>query len=511
MTGGLGVLAAWLSPAVWLAMPALIISRGPDGLWLALTLALAPLLGAVARRPESAIGARPPVVQGALWLVAALVAWANVALAAEVAAWLGAPRWQGIALAAAAGLIVMPWRGAGRLIAPLLALAAVVLGASLGELVREAGAGPLTAWDRVASQPAFRFSSGSPWVSAGRSFGAAGAVRVPIVFPEEHRVTAPLGGVLRGRSAGSTRAGDLEWSLEPGQSVTFRTGDRIEAEAPLPPLAFEAGKRVPGAPPSGMAWAARSAASTWPSLGVCLTLAAGGAALVGTGAPVAITRRGALLIAAGVVAAFLWAQGWAVYGLLASPELFLGGVAAGRLLDLRALAATGGPWSGALGGALLAAGLASVAAFSIAMRGWLGARAASDARVAALWAAALLLAAAASFVWPADPWWLTVLALGAAASGLGPGALWPAADARAAAAGGAVGLLVFAALAVVSVLRGAGLAFTEPARFAALDAARDVVLACPVLAALPAGALALLALRRRTRRRVPAAVRRVRS
>ena len=38
------ILAAWLSPAVWLQMPALILGRGPDGLWIALSMALAPLI-----------------------------------------------------------------------------------------------------------------------------------------------------------------------------------------------------------------------------------------------------------------------------------------------------------------------------------------------------------------------------------------------------------------------------------------------------------------------------------
>ncbi|PYM75551.1 MAG: hypothetical protein DME10_03815, partial [Candidatus Rokuibacteriota bacterium] len=37
------VLAVWLTPVAWLAVPTLIVDGGPDGLWAGLLFAVAPL------------------------------------------------------------------------------------------------------------------------------------------------------------------------------------------------------------------------------------------------------------------------------------------------------------------------------------------------------------------------------------------------------------------------------------------------------------------------------------
>jgi len=44
MTGAGGILAAWLSPAIWLALPALFLAQGSEALWAGLLVVAAPLL-----------------------------------------------------------------------------------------------------------------------------------------------------------------------------------------------------------------------------------------------------------------------------------------------------------------------------------------------------------------------------------------------------------------------------------------------------------------------------------
>ena len=100
-----------------------------------------------------------------------------------------------------------------------------------------------------------------------------------MVFAEEHRVTAPYGGRLRGRSVDGGRVTEREWTLAPGQSVTLRAGDRLEEGTALP-LRFEPGKRVPGAPASGPAWSGWPRGDGWPRLGLCVTLVVGGVGLL---------------------------------------------------------------------------------------------------------------------------------------------------------------------------------------------------------------------------------------
>ena len=368
MTDAVRLLALWLTPALWLAMPALILARGSEGLWVGLALTVAPLIALVA--PGGAAPAQRDAsarFRGAVLLaVAGISIWANIGLAGDVAVWRGAPRWHGVAVAVVAGWLFAAWRGGGRWLGVLWLAGLVGMSATLVELAREAGAGPLAAWERVASQPAFRFPAASAWVTTGQALGEPGA-RVPMIFAEEHRVTAPSGGRLRGRSADGGRVTEREWTLAPGQSVTLRAGDRLEEGTALP-LRFESGKRVPGAPASGPAWSAWPRAEGWPRLGLCLTLVVGGVGLLRAGTPRPMSRRGTLAVGAGLVAAFAWAQGWAIYGVLGAPDVFLGGVIVERLADLQTLSHGPPRWTAALQALLLGAGLASFAASSIALR-----------------------------------------------------------------------------------------------------------------------------------------------
>jgi hypothetical protein len=424
-----------------------------------------------------------------LFLVVGILFCANMVLAGDVAARLGAPRWQGTVAMAAGAWLLTAWRAAGRAVPSLLLAALLALGLPLGELARGAGAGPLGAWDRIATQTAFRFPATSAWVTAGRSLDLARGPR-PLVFDEEHRVTAPAGGLLRTRYLDAGRVTETEWTLSPGQSVTLRSGDQLRRPAPLP-LRFEAGKRVPGAPASGMAWASTLAPDWWRRAGLASTLLLGGAALLRGGTATALSRREVLGLGGALIAVFLWAQGWAVYAGLGAPDLFLGGVTAERLTDLGALAHGPESWGRILEAVLLAAGVASFLASSVALRERLGAMdrggGGEIGHDLGLWAGVLGVAGLAGG-WPIDPWWLVLLALGIAAAALGPATLLPTANVRAATAAGVVGLALFAALAAVAHVRGA------PAGVA------GAALAHPALVAAPAGAAVLWILRRPRRR-----------
>lgn len=167
ISGGL-LLAVWLTPVLWLQIPALVAERGPDGLWIGLALVLVPLIALGLRAPEPATGRAEPVFSLAVLLITVgILLWANLILAGDVAAWLGEPRWRGIAAAAGGAAILTVWRGARRIVPLLMLVAVLAVAAPLAELARAAGGSPLAAWSRVANQIAFRFPAASPWVTEG--------------------------------------------------------------------------------------------------------------------------------------------------------------------------------------------------------------------------------------------------------------------------------------------------------------------------------------------------------
>jgi hypothetical protein len=488
MTSVSRVLAVWLTPVALLAAPAALSTRAADGLWLGLILTLVPLivLGLQGGRPAASIGAGRderaslfPVV--ILLLAVGVLLWANIALAGDVAVWLGAPRWQGIVLTAVAGWLLTAWSPLRRTAPLLLAIALVAAVAPLLQVGWAVGLGPIAAWDRVATQAAFRFPPASPWVTTGRSLATVHG-RAPLVFDEVHRLTVPAGGVVRARTLDGNRMADIEWSLAPGQSVTLRAGDELLPGAPVR-LRFEADKRVPGAPASGMAWAEDPPRRWLERLGLLVTLLVGAAALLRAGLTIRLSRDGAGFVAGGLLLAFVWAQAWAVYAMLQSPDLFLGGVTLERLLELPGAALFAEPWRRALQAFLLVAGLAAFLASSVALRERLGALDPTGGgeigRDPGLWAG-LFGGAALASLWPVDPWALTLLALGGAGCALGPATLYPPSAGRAglATTAGLVGLVVFATFAAIQ-LRVAGGALLGP------------VVGYPALAGAPAGALVL--------------------
>jgi hypothetical protein len=480
MISGARLLAIWLTPVVWLEMPALVVARGAEGLWVAMLLGLAPLvtLGAASRDPAAREpDAVFPVI--VLLLTVGVVLWANLILAGDVAVWLGRPRWHGIALAAAGGWLLIAWRGGWRLVPVLLLVAVLAVTAPVVELARAAGVGPLAAWTRVATQTGFRFPSTSPWVTGVQDLRLVHG-REAILFEEEHRLTAPAGGRLLARTLDGGRANDVEWTLAAGQSITLRPGDVLLRDS-VTRFRFEAAKRVPGSPPSGIAWAA-GRPPDWPQrAGLLVTVLFGALALCRAGAPAPSSRSAVAWVAGGGLVALLWAQGWAIYSLLASPDIFLAGITPGRLLVLPAAGNANPAWP-ALQASLVAGGVAGFLASSIALRERLGALDRTGGgeigHDLGLWSGVFAIAALAS-LWPIDSWSLTLTALGAAASSLGPAALLSGAGRVAATLAGLFGLAGFVALTVTAQLRGGA------------EGLLGAILAYPALAAVPAAILVL--------------------
>lgn len=480
MISGSRTLAVWLTPAVWLALPGLVLEGGPDGVWAGLLLLVAPLLALAvadgdARAAQPALDALFPVV--ILLLVAGLLLWASLMLAGDAAAWLGAPRWQGIGIAAGGAWLLVIWRRAGRLVPWLLLASLVCLAVPLSLLARGAGMGPLGAWERVASQPAFRFPASSPWVGTGREL-RAGRGHGVLVFEEEHRITAAGPVRIHVRARDGARVSESEWDLQAGQSVTLRPGDEL-TWPPGARLRFEAGKAVPGAPPSGLAWADGRRGDSSQRWGLLLTLAGGALALISFGSAGRVSRGEMGVVGAGLLSIFVWGICWAVYCALGTPDIFLGGVALERLVRPPSLpwAAGAGPW--AAGRLVPAAGLASFFASSVALRERIGGLdVTGDGEIGhdpGLWSAIIGAAAVAS-LWPTEPWALVVIALGLAASTLAPAVLLPppAARARWSTWAGLVGLTVFGVLALMEQWTGGG----SPG-WAGLPLAHPAVVAAP--------------------------------
>ncbi|HUM14715.1 MAG TPA: hypothetical protein VL086_03415 [Candidatus Nitrosotalea sp.] len=488
MTSVARILAVWLTPAVLLAVPAALAASAPDGLWLGLTVCLVPLVilglaagsgAAPADDGRTTDGSLFPVVT--LLLAVGVLLWANIALAGDVAVWLGVPRWQGIAVTATLGWLLTAWRPLRRTAPLLLSIALIAAVVPLLQIGWASGLGPIAGWDRVATQPSFRFPPSSLWVTTGRELAAARG-RAPLVFDEVHRLTAPAGGVLRARTLDGSRLAEIEWTLSPGQTVTLRAGDEL-SRSPSLRLRFEADKHVPGAPSSGMAWAEDRPRRWLGRVGLLVTLLVGAAALLRAGLSVRLSRDGVGFVAGGLLAAFVWAQGWTVYSMLHAPDVLLGGITLDRLLELPAPALFAETWRRALQGALLVAALAAFLASSVALRERLGALDPTGGgeigRDPGLWAG-LFGGAALASLWPVDPWGLTLLALGGAGCALGPATLAPPRPGHAALAttAGVVGLIVFATAAAAQV-RGAG------------GGLLGAVVAYPALAGAPAAALVL--------------------
>ncbi|MBI2158172.1 MAG: hypothetical protein HYU26_14890 [Candidatus Rokubacteria bacterium] len=443
----LAAAAAWTSPALLGLVVARVFAGAAEAPLLVLAAVTAPLLAWLSAGTPAAPGGPP--ARAAEAAGGALVLWASLLVLADAGEAVEIPRWLTLALAVAAAGAV----GVARRTAAARVLAALGLLAFLLPVVAAGGAlrlPPWAAWRDVASRPALAFAEGSAWAGAGRAL----ARPATLAFTEAHRVTALSPGAWRVDDG--TRS--HEWRLEAGDSLELRPGDRLTLEAGAA-VRFERGKRVPGAPVSGIAWAdppgRASAGSALELSGLVLTLAGGALALVG--APVAAPRAvvGPALLAALV----LGAACLAVYGVGAAPELPLGAPPLAYALGLPALVVEA-PWGGLLAAAL---GLALVLLFAAAAGG-LRARL-GGGRPPLLWLGVLVAAGAASVV-PVDAWRVLLLGLGVAASAVAAPAL-AGASRRAALVGSAAGLVAFAALAAGELPPWAGALGRYPALVAA--------------------------------------------
>jgi len=482
------IVALWLTPAAWLALPALVLESGPDGLWVGLLLLVAPLLALTLAGGDAPSGSSRdalfPVV--ALLLVVAILFWANLVLAGDVAAWLGAPRWQGIAVAAGGAWLLILWRRARSLMPWLLLIAACGLLVPVVTLAHGAGLTPVRAWERVASRTVFRLPASSPWVDPGHEL-RAGRGPAALLFDEEHRVTAGGHAQLHVRAVDGARVTESDWDLRPGESVTLRPGDELRWPAGAR-LRLEAGKTVPGAPPSGIAWADGRRGDSPRRWGLLFTLTGGALALLGFGVSGRIARSEMAAAAAALLAVFAWGLVWAVYCALGAPDIYLGGVALERLARPPSLPAAAGP--GPLVPALLPMALfLSFLASSVALRERIGRLDVTGGgeigHDLGLWSAIVGGGALAS-LWPAEPWLLVSAALGLATSTLAPAVLWPPPANRSAwgTAAGLVGLAIFGVLTLAGQwTRGS-------------EAWAGLPLLYPAVVAAPAGAVVLLLARR---------------
>ena len=304
-------------------------------------------------------------------------------------------------------------------------------------------------------------------------------------FEEEHRLTAAADVALRLGTREGRQSAEREVSMSRCQSS--RCVPATGSSPPPGPPGFEAGRRVPGAPETGVSWAAGATgdrAGGWlHRLGLAVTMLGGGIALLG---PPLVGRPRVVLSprwrGAGRV---LWvAQGWAVVrGLFGAPEVFLAAFRRSACSDVPALVLAsrdsgksgagdaghrgGGGLSRVHGGAARAAAAADTSG---------GGRDRRDLGLGA-WGSA----------WPrwraygsVDPWRLALARSAAAAAVLVPAALLPAAASRpaAATAAGIASLTVFALLLLAARLGGGG-AWLAP------------VCEQPALVALPTGVLAL--------------------
>ncbi|HEX9820217.1 MAG TPA: hypothetical protein VGD07_11480 [Methylomirabilota bacterium] len=452
--------ALWLQPAL-VAVLALRVAAGEaDAPWLVLGALVAPLVALLARaRPPA--GRNPVAAAAAAGAVTALLA-ANFLLAADAATLLGGAPWQGVSVAAALAVLAPAAR---RLAAPALALGAVALALPLAAVTLATATAPWTAWTRGGLRPALTFSEASAWVQDGERF----ARPARLTFADGQRVTALTAGVYRVIERDAAPPTVRDWRLASGETLTLRPGDELSVETGAR-LRFEAGRRVPGAPASGAAWADAPARGPWmlpAALGGLVTLVGGALAL---GA--ATGRRGApatwspVLLLAGVTTA----TGWGVYAAAAAPDLTLSGSLLTLWLRLPPLAL--GPRAGVPLAALAAAGIVLLGVgATVALRRRL---AAATRPEPVLWAGAVALAAVLT-AWPVDPWRLLMLGLGLAA------AMWTPSVLAAGAPGGVVGSIAggvaFAALAGLPALAPA------PAPAAWLEALTRY----PALVALPLG------------------------
>jgi hypothetical protein len=476
---GIGAVAAWTSPVLGIAVVARVTAGGVEAPLFVLAVLLAPLLALLARE-----GPRPARSGFAFTIALAIVVCALGAgfrAVTDLGRVLGVEA--GVSLGAAVVLVLVTtlWPGVQMVAATASALGTAALLAAVVLLGVSVSAMPWTVWSRVATRGAFELGARSEWTGEGARF----PVPVTLTFTEPHQITAATPAVVRvtERDRGTTVH---ERQLAAGESLLLRSNDTVSIPAGAR-VRFEKGRRVPGAPASGVAWA-DGAGKTRPRLlvwwiGLTLTLAGGALMVV---RPTPLSRVSAALGPASVAGVILAATCWAVYAVDAAPELSIGVSPAAVLARLAPVVADE-PWRSRLLGAVVLAFAALLIGCAAALRHCLidlgrhgSAPAVPSGRrrllEAATWLLAVVVAAGAS-VLAADGWTLLWHGAGlAAATSLGPLLATRQTDAHesARARGALIGALIFVAVAVLA---------RWPAGIGSLDAIADA----PALVAVPAG------------------------
>jgi hypothetical protein len=429
--------AVWLQPVLLTVLALRVAAGDAEAPWLALGALIAPLIALLApgRRP-----APNPVAAAAAATAVTIVLAADFVVVGDAAVLLGGAPAHGVVLAAALALLAPSLPASRRIVTPALAVAAVALLLPLAVVGLRTGAAPWTAWSYGGLRSALTFPEASAWVRDGERFARAAR----LTFTEGQRVTALTAGVYRVIERDAAPPIVREWRLAAGETLTLRPGDELSVQAGAR-LRFDAGRRVPGAPASGIVWADAPARGPWmlpAALGALVTLVGGALALVPaprrSGAPAAV---GPLVLMAAVAGAV----SWGVYAAAAAPDVALGGSSLAPLLRLppRAL---GPPLGRALTALALVAVVVLLLTAAVALHGRLAATAGPRP---AFWAAAVALGATLA-AWSPDPWRLLLLGLGLAAAVWTPSLF--ATGRTASMAGSGVGAVVFLALAGLPVV-----------------------------------------------------------
>src|SRR5712691_7549021 len=216
--GDIRSLLLWATPALVVPLATQVFAATPAAPLVALAAVIAPLLARLVRPPDASA------------LPRALVAGLLTAAVALALAWRPDTRWRPPAMIASVTLLA-------------IALVAVAVAMTVT---------PWRAWSRLGSQPVVAFTQHSLWVETGRTFPAPTSV----MLTEAQRITATTAAVWRVVADDGVGPAAHEWRLAPGDSLALRSGDQVLLPAGAG-VRFESGRRVPGAPPSGVAWADR--------------------------------------------------------------------------------------------------------------------------------------------------------------------------------------------------------------------------------------------------------------
>lgn len=409
-------LASWVAPALFVSVAMQIFVAAPAAPLVALAAILAPMMAGCVR--ARAAGSLPRFLAvGILSAAGTLVACANFLVATDLARGVGLERWHGLLLAAPIAL-VLAWRGGSRWRQPVLVGSVGLLAIAVVAVAVATGVTPWRAWTRLASRPVVAFDESSVWVTQGRTLSTPTSV----TLTEAQRMTATSIAMWRVVPGDDGDGSALEWRLVPGDSLALRSGDQVLLPAGAG-VRFESGRRVPGAPISGVAWADATASSALDGLlaaaGAVVTLVGGGLTLLASpsASKTSVRSHVALLATASVV---IVAVCWGVYAADVGADLALGVPAATAFMRLPSVAVSGA-WGGALEvvTAVAITGLLMTAVTTLADRvadAW----SIGSTRHASVLRAAVVTAGALVALVPTTAWNALMLGLGLAAAGLGP-------------------------------------------------------------------------------------------